>query len=167
MSLPVIKRKLFVTVGAQMPFDRLVKAVDEWATGRDDVEIFAQTGEEGYAPVNFQSDALCSPTEFRERLLWADLLVAHAGMGSILQALQFGKPILVMPRKGSLRETRNDHQVATAIRFKEMGKVRVAMDERELGQLLSDVDGIGGAQVISDRASDELIAALRSFIFGQ
>lgn len=166
MSLPETKRKLFVTVGAQMPFDRMVKAVDDWAAGRDDVEVFAQTGEEGYTPVNFESAPLCSPTEFRRRLLWADLLVAHAGMGSILQALQFGKPILVMPRKGNLRETRNDHQVATAIRFKEMGKVRVAMDEHELGQMLSEAGSAGGAQMISDRASDELIGALRAFIFG-
>jgi UDP-N-acetylglucosamine transferase subunit ALG13 len=109
---------------------------------------------------------LLEPPEFKQRVLWADVLVAHAGMGSILTALQYGKPILVMPRLGSLKETRNDHQVATAQRFREMGKVAVAMDEREIVAQLDGLAALGRAEQISDRASDELIAAIRSFIMG-
>jgi len=36
---------IFVTVGAQMPFDRLVGAVDTWAGTNNRRDIFAQTGE--------------------------------------------------------------------------------------------------------------------------
>lgn len=107
---------------------------------------------------------MLEPPEFKKRVLWADVLVAHAGMGSILTALQYGKPILVMPRLGSLKETRNDHQVATAQRFREMGKVAVAMDEGEIVAQLDCLAALGRTERISDRASDELIAAVRSFI---
>jgi UDP-N-acetylglucosamine transferase subunit ALG13 len=158
---------IFVTVGAQIPFDRLITAVDTWAAGRSDHQLFAQVGEQGYRPVHMKCDELLEPPEFKQRVLWADVLVAHAGMGSILTALQYGKPILVMPRKGALKETRNDHQVATAIRFKEMGKVAVAMDEAEIPVQLDGLAALGRSEQISDRASVELIDALQQFIQGK
>jgi UDP-N-acetylglucosamine transferase subunit ALG13 len=158
---------IFVTVGAQIPFDRLIVAVDAWAAARSTGDnVFAQVGEQGYRPAHMKFAELLEPPEFKQRVLWADVLVAHAGMGSILTALQYGKPILVMPRLGSLKETRNDHQVATAQRFREMGKVAVAMDEREIVAQLDGLAALGRAEQISDRASDELIAAIRSFIMG-
>ena len=94
----------------------------------------------------------------------AGVLVAHAGMGSILTALQYGKPILVMPRQGRLKETRNDHQVATAVRFKALNKVAVAMDETEIPAQLDGLAAISRSEQISDRASDELLTAIRGFI---
>lgn len=155
---------IFVTVGAQMPFDRLIRAVDTWAARQQGAQFFAQVGEGGLAPANMPSSPLLEPNGFRAKVEWADVLVSHAGMGSILTALQYGKPVLVMPRRGALKETRNDHQVATAQRFKEMGKVMVAMDESELPDALSRLSGGTAAQSISAHASPELIEALRSFI---
>jgi UDP-N-acetylglucosamine transferase subunit ALG13 len=156
---------IFVTVGAQIPFDRLIAAVDAWAAGREEGQsLFAQVGEKGVRPAHMESVELLESPEFKKRVLWADVLVAHAGMGSILTALQYGKPILVMPRLGSLKETRNDHQVATAQRFREMGKVAVAMDEGEIVARLDGLAALGRTERISDRASDELIAAVRGFI---
>jgi UDP-N-acetylglucosamine transferase subunit ALG13 len=156
---------IFVTVGAQIPFDRLITAVDAWALGGSEGHnLFAQIGEKGVRPTHMESVELLEPPEFRMRVLWADVLVAHAGMGSILTALQYGKPILVMPRLGKLKETRNDHQVATAQRFRKLGKVAVAMDEGEIVTLLDDLEAIGRTEQISDRASDELIAAISDFI---
>lgn len=156
---------IFVTVGAQIPFDRLIVAVDAWAAYRASGHcLFAQVGEKGVRPAHIEFVELLEPPEFKKRVLWADVLVAHAGMGSILTALQYGKPILVMPRLGSLKETRNDHQVATARRFKEMGKVLVAMDETDLPDALNSLSGGISVQRISDQASPELIDAIRSFI---
>ena len=108
---------IFVTVGAQMPFDRLVKAVDQWAAsqGRGDV---AQIGSTDYRPSAIQWTRFLDPEKFKHRFETAKVVVAHAGTGSIITALQLGKPILVMPRRANLRETRNDHQVATADRFR-------------------------------------------------
>ena len=156
---------IFVTVGAQIPFDRLIIAVDGWAAARKtEHSFFSQVGEQGYRPAHMDFTELLEPPAFKQRVLWADVLVAHAGMGSILSALQYGKPILVMPRLGRLKETRNDHQVATAERFLEMGKVSVAMDEREIPAKLDSLSSLSRAEKISDCASGELLSAIRNFI---
>ena len=158
---------IFITVGAQMPFDRLIEAVDAWAASQQGVDrhsLFAQIGETGYRPAHIEFVEMLEPPEFRKRVLWADVLVAHAGIGSILTALQYGKPILVMPRLGRLKETRNDHQVATALRFKEMNKVAVAMDESEIPAQLAVLPTLGRTERISPRASDELIATIYGYI---
>jgi len=155
---------ILVTVGAQMPFDRLIRAVDAWAesTGRRDV--FAQIGTTGWRPRHIEWAAFLTPADFRARVEAASLLVAHAGMGSILTALELGRPILVMPRRGDLMETRNDHQVATAKQFEKQGRVAVAMDETDLVDRLNSMNVVAGGTPISRHASPALIHAIRSFI---
>ncbi len=155
---------IFVTVGAQMPFDRMVRAVDEWAVARGRADVFAQISDTDYRPKHIEWTAFLEPAEFRKRVEQSRVLVAHAGMGSILTALEAGKPILVMPRRGELRETRNDHQVATAQRFMSLGKVAVAMDESELPSRLDALDQLSATGRISPWASDRLIRAVGEFI---
>ncbi len=158
---------IFVTVGAQMPFDRMVRAVDDWAGARGRRDVFAQIGETDYRPRHFEWTAFIEPEDFRRRVAEAHVLVAHAGMGSILTALEAGKPVLVMPRRGDLRETRNDHQVATAKRFHDLGKVAVAFDEHELPAKLDQLESLSASGRISPWASDRLLGALSSFIAGR
>ncbi|MCR4303439.1 MAG: hypothetical protein NUV63_04310 [Gallionella sp.] len=155
---------IFVTVGAQMPFDRLVKTVDQWALehGRDDV--FAQIGQTDYRPLNIQWVPFLSTEEFKLRYEAAKVIVAHAGTGSIITALQLGKPILIMPRRADLRETRNDHQIATSEQFRRFDSVAVALDESELINQLKGIDNLHGYQTIEPYASHELIDAIREFI---
>jgi UDP-N-acetylglucosamine transferase subunit ALG13 len=173
---------ILVTVGAQMPFDRLVRAVDGWAgargcggnAGESGGEVFAQIGPTPLRPRHLRWAHFLSPSEFRAKVQRATLLVAHAGMGSILTALEIGRPILVMPRRGDLHETRNDHQVATARRFAEQGRVSVAMDEYELVAHLDRLSTDAASPPamleaptvprISRFASAELIRAVREFI---
>ena len=69
-----------------------------------------------------------------------------------------------MPRRGCLKETRNDHQVATAEQFKKQGKVVVAMDEIELDVQLERIDRLRPAERISHHAAPQLLATLRAFI---
>lgn len=155
---------IFVTVGAQMPFNRLVKTIDQWANeqGRDDV--FAQIGPTDYRPSHIQWTRLLDPGEFKRRCEAASVIVAHAGTGSILTALQLGKPILIMPRRANLRETRSDHQVGTAERFRRFESVAVAWDEKELIASLEGIDELTGQQPIAPHASHELVKAIREFI---
>lgn len=123
---------IFVTVGTQLPFDRLVKAVDAWAkaTGRSDV--FAQTGEGGWQPEHMGSKEKLTPGECRDLINDASIIVAHAGMGTIISAIEAGKPLVIIPRLFEFGEHRNDHQVATCERFTEWPNVFVAMTAEEL-----------------------------------
>lgn len=155
---------IFVTVGAQMPFDRLVKTVDQWARERGRDDVFAQIGLTDYRPSYIQWTPFLSTEEFKQRYEAARVIVAHAGTGAIITALQLGKPILIMPRRASLRETRNDHQVATLEQFRRFDSVAVALDEKELIIRLEWIDNRYGRQAIEPYASRELVGTIRKFI---
>lgn len=154
---------IFVTVGAQMPFDRMVKAVDDWAASRGRADVFAQIGPADYEPRHLDWTRFLEPDDFLSRYRASKVIVAHAGTGSILQALELGKPILVMPRRAALRETRNDHQVATAERFQALG-VPVAWDAADLATALDGLDGLSSDRTLGPHASPQLVARIRRFL---
>jgi UDP-N-acetylglucosamine transferase subunit ALG13 len=156
---------IFVTVGTDQPFDRMVKVVDQWAGERSRTDVFAQIGAGGWKPTNVPFSEFLHPPEFSQRFASADVIVGHAGMGTILSALKVGKPILIMPKKASLGEHRNEHQMATARRMREMGKVDVAFDEDELWEKLDQIERITARERIMPVASGGLIDEIRQFIF--
>lgn len=155
---------IFVTVGAQMPFDRLVAWADEWAgaTGRRDV--CAQVGTSDYAPRHLEVLPFMDPPDFRARVEAADAVIAHAGMGTILTVLEIGRPLLVVPRLGARGETRNDHQVATARRFEQERLVQAAYDREQFMARADALERATPHPPIPGRASDALLARLRSFV---
>ena len=157
---------IFVTVGAQMPFDRLVREVDSWSATRCGTEVFAQIGDTSWCPGHMEWAPLLSPCDYRQRLYEADAVVTHAGMGTILTALEFGTPVLVMPRRGDLLETRNDHQLGTAAAFADAGLVSVAWNERQLPLALEHLEDIAAPTRAGSHASVRLLTALHQFIHG-
>jgi UDP-N-acetylglucosamine transferase subunit ALG13 len=157
---------IFVTVGTQLPFDRMVAAVDAWAAVAPGRRVFAQVGPTDLRPRHIDYKAFVSPAECHERMVGAEAIVAHAGMGTILRALELGKPLLVVPRRAALGEHRNDHQLATARRFAESGKVAIAFDDGEIPVRLDELGRLAAGKRIGPYAPESLIAALRRFIDG-
>jgi UDP-N-acetylglucosamine transferase subunit ALG13 len=157
---------IFATVGTQLPFDRMIAALDKWAGAQPGREVFAQVGPGQFVPRHIEHRSFIAPAECRARMAAADAIVAHAGMGTILTALEMGKPILVVPRRASLGEHRNDHQLATARRLAETGRLLVAYDEHQLAERLDELQRRERQERISPFASDQLINALRRFIDG-
>jgi len=155
---------IFVTVGAQMPFDRLVQAMDAWAARVGRRDVFAQIGATRLRPRNIEFTDFLDADQFRARVASASLVVAHAGMGSILTALEMGKPILVLPRRADLLETRNDHQLATATRFEAQGRIAVAYDVDQLQAKLDNLAMLRPSAPIASHASLELLEAIRTFV---
>lgn len=156
---------IFVTVGTDQHFDRMLRVIDAWARENKRRDVFAQIGLGAWKPEFIESMDFLEPREFKRRFDEASLIISHAGMGTILSALLHGKPILVMPKLASLGEHRNEHQLATARRMKEMGKVNVAFDEAELRQKLDRLDQLIVRESIPPVATGPLIKGLRSFIF--
>lgn len=132
---------IFLTIGTHEPFDRLARAVDVWVDQTSPKhEIFAQIVSPtsgAYRPRNFETVAHVPPAEYEERIIQADLIVSHAGMGSILTAFTHGRPIVIMPRRGHLRETRNDHQYTTVKHLKKRAGLFVANDETEFSGVMN------------------------------
>ena len=153
---------IFVTIGTQAPFDRFIKIIDEVAPQLGE-EIVAQVYKLGFEPKHIKTINFLAPDEFNELFDKARLVVAHAGMGTILSALQKNKPIIIFPRIAALGEHRNEHQLATAEKFKELGSVYVAMDEEELKALLLCKD-LKPLAEIGDYASLSLIKSIEDFI---
>jgi UDP-N-acetylglucosamine transferase subunit ALG13 len=156
---------IFVTVGSVDPFDRLIRAMDEWAGAQGRKDVFAQIGKSAYVPRHIGYTQFLSPTEFRERIRTARLIVAHAGTGSIIAALEAGIPIIVMPKLANLGEHRNEHQVATARRFGQKQGILVANDEKDLLLKLQEEENHSAPSAITPQASPDLISAIRKFIF--
>lgn len=155
---------IFVTVGTDLPFDRLGRVIDEWAGASGRSDVFAQIGETEWRPKHMGYSKFLEPPQFVEKFSKATTIIAHAGMGTILSALRYQKPILVMPRRASLGEQRNEHQLATARRLSEMGKITVAFDENELRGMLERLESLAPREKIGSHASPELISGIRNFI---
>jgi len=123
---------IFVTVGSQMPFDRLILGADSWRQAHPSARVIAQIGDSRLRPAAMETYCTLPPQRFTALLAEADIVVAHAGMGTIITAAEFRKPLVLLPRRGALRETRNDHQVATANWLRIKPGIFVADDETEL-----------------------------------
>jgi len=124
---------IFLTVGAQSSFDRLVRAVDDFFDTHDlNDEVFAQIGNSGYKPRNFDAVASLDATTFDRRFGQASAIVSHAGMEKITLACEHGKPLLAMPRLKRLGEIVDDHEAALADEFEALGHILVAHSARDL-----------------------------------
>lgn len=127
---------IFVTVGTQLPFDRLVTAVDAWAGRHPEAHVVAQVGRSRYRPRNLEYYRFLEPHAFEELFGAADCIIAHAGIGTILAALERTTPIIILPRRAVLGEQRTEHQLATARSFEDLETVLVAHDESMLPGLI-------------------------------
>lgn len=124
---------IFLTVGSQFPFDRLVRAVDQaFESGQLNGEMYGQIGDTSYQPRNFRAVPYMEKQAFDDYMQKASAIISHAGMGTISMALDRDKPLLVMPRLKRHGEAVNDHQIAIVRKFEELGHMLVAYDTDEL-----------------------------------
>lgn len=157
---------IFLTIGTQEPFDRLIKVMDEIA-GTINETVIAQISNSSYKPINMQVHSFLTPIEFERIMKKARVIISHAGMGSIISALQFGKPIIIMPRIAKLGEHRNEHQMATAKKMADLKYALVAFNETELKEIVKDFlqkDSIKPLHNLNSNASGSLIASIKEFI---
>lgn len=162
VNLQKQKNMIFATIGTQAPFDRFVKMLDELCKNINE-EVVCQTIQTNYQAQNIKTVDFLPPDEFNQYLEKARLIIAHAGMGTIISALKQKKPIIIVPRLASLKEHRNDHQMATAMRMHELGYVYVAYDKAQLNELISRKD-LKPLKEIGDLASTSLINSLNKSI---
>ncbi|MBM9593917.1 glycosyltransferase [Roseitranquillus sediminis] len=156
---------ILVTVGTQLPFPRLIDAMERIAAETGE-RVVAQTGPvsgrgQGAWPHLDQRPTL-APAEFDALFKEARVVVAHAGIGSILSARRHRRPLVILPRRHALGEHRNDHQLATARAVAKLPGIHVAWQADELGPILArelDPAGEGGSA-----SRDALIARLKEFI---
>lgn len=125
---------IFVTVGTErFPFNRLLTTLDEACQGGIITSaIFAQIGTSTYVPRRFDHCRFMPYEQVLHHMHGASIVVAHAGVGSVLLALELGKTPILLPRRKEFGEQIDDHQVEFAIRLEGDGIVQVAHDEDQL-----------------------------------
>lgn len=157
---------IFVTVGTQLPFDRLIRAIDEIVPRLDGEKVIAQTCGGQYTANFIECRPYIPADEFNAIVKQSRLIVSHAGIGIIITALMMEKPCIVMPRLVSLGEHRSEHQLATAKKMQELNLVNVAYNNRQLRDLLLNGNFLT-MHHLDNKVSNELIQSIMDFIAGK
>ncbi len=130
-------REVLVTIGSEKyPFHRALRAMEGVAAG---LELTWQTGNTplDQHSVPGEARAWWPGDELAARVQASDVVVTHAGVGSILMVLRAGKCPVVIPRRGRLGEHIDDHQMQLAQILAERGVVVVANPADDLERCLS------------------------------
>ncbi|UTW60178.1 hypothetical protein KFE96_07655 [Kordiimonas sp. SCSIO 12603] len=155
---------IFATVGTQLPFDRLVETLDKLHKNQSISKCFAQIGPQGKIPESISFSATLTPLQFAKHIADCKVIVSHAGMGTILTAMRYGKPIIIMPRLAKYGEHRNDHQLATVANLRGRAGIHVAQDESSLMEKLRHISSLKASRCASSCAEPKLISAISNFI---
>lgn len=132
---------LFATVGATLPFDRLVDMVGELKTRGDITErVVIQTGVGGtVAPAGVELVETLPFEKMQHYLRAADIVVCHGGTGSLITALREGCRVIAVPRLFEKGEHYDNHQAEIAKAFAARGLIEVANSTDELSSALKKV----------------------------
>ena len=106
--------KIFLTVGTQLPFPRLIKHFEQLALSNSSLIINAQISDDTQSYSGLNTYRYLSDLDYLSFFSGADLVVSHAGMGTVIQSLETCMPLIVVPRDHNLGEHRNSHQTDTA-----------------------------------------------------
>jgi beta-1,4-N-acetylglucosaminyltransferase len=128
---------ILVTVGTHTDgFARLVREMDRIAFQLDE-EVVMQIGSTPYHPQAARWFEYATQREMEDLTRRARVIVSHAGSGSILTALAYRKPLIVMPRRQKYGEHLDDHQLEIAGALLEAGMLLVAYEVEELSDRLT------------------------------
>lgn len=109
-------RSVVVSLGTS-PYDfrllveRLVRIIPS------DARVLWQTGATDVSGLGIQARARVPAAELQAAIERADVVVAHAGTGAALAALEAGRCPVLVPRRSSRHEHVDDHQLQIALDF--------------------------------------------------
>jgi UDP-N-acetylglucosamine transferase subunit ALG13 len=102
--------------------------------------VTAQIGSGSYRPAKLDVIEYCSPDEFKDIMSRSRVIITHAGIGTIGQAIEFFRPVIVVPRRAELGESSDNHQWTTARELEKEGKILVAYELTELSDKLRQAE---------------------------
>jgi len=156
---------LFATVGATLPFDRLVLMVaDAKRAGTIPEQVLIQVGEGGARPDGMETVESLPFDRVQAILREASLVVCHGGTGSLITALREGCGVVAVPRRFDRSEHYDDHQAEIVDAFAQRGLIGSADTAEELGNALAAARARPPVAATTDPGA--LIAFLRERIAG-
>jgi UDP-N-acetylglucosamine transferase subunit ALG13 len=124
-----------------------------------DEEVIMQIGHTDFRPRNAEWFAFATHKEIIETINRARIVVTQPAM-SMVDALQQGTPVVVVPRLKTYSEVIDDHQVDLARELEKQGKVIAVYEIGKLAEALASVP----LQVSGFEKDTRLVDALKSYI---
>jgi UDP-N-acetylglucosamine transferase subunit ALG13 len=126
-----------VTLGTRQGFDfrRLLERLITIMPA--DCDVLWQTGNTDVTGLSIAARPEMPAAELKQAMTNADVVIAHAGVGSAIAALELGKAPVLVPRREHLGEHVDDHQIQVARELEQRGLAVVAdASELEVHHLL-------------------------------
>jgi UDP-N-acetylglucosamine transferase subunit ALG13 len=120
-----LARRVVVTFGTQKgyPFrrglDHLLRVLPHVLA--PNAKVLWQTGVTDVSDLDIPAHAMLPATDIRAAMAGADLVIAHAGVGSALTALDQGRAPVLLPRLHRFDEMVDDHQLMIAAELESRG----------------------------------------------
>lgn len=132
---------IFVTLGTQdKSFSRLLDAIEKQIkNGNIKEKVIVQAGYTDYVSDNMEILKIIPMEDFDRYIKECDLLITHAGVGSIMTGLNNNKKVVAAARLEKYNEHTNDHQVQIATEFSNMGYIIYLDNFDELDKVLEKV----------------------------
>lgn len=120
---------------ATQPFQRLLDGVASIAS-RLPQPVVVQYGCGRFDVPGCQALRLLPMAEFERLVATSELLILHAGAGSVIHALRAGKVPVVMPRRAKFKELVDDHQFEFAEALSQAGRVVVVHEAARMWEAI-------------------------------
>lgn len=160
--------KAFVTLGLERkPFSRLLAFVNQAVEGKLlSPDTLVQCGHTVFPSPTFRAVDFLPFGRMLEAIENAELVITHAGVGSILLCLNAGKMPLVVAREGRRGEHVDNHQVEFAEVMAATGKVKAAYNEKDFFSFLCQAKQWSGQLPLAADlgAESELVKSLKTLL---
>ncbi len=159
---------ILLCVGTRAPFNRLVRAVDQWAWKNPASEIFAQIGNTTFIPRNMDYVRnFYSISRQNRKFDRASLLICDLSVELLLPASERALPVLALPRLPIFGEETGIDQITLARHLKSDDFITIAQDETHLQSLICTPDArkrqaIRSSQSGQSGQSDSLTRLLKT-----
>lgn len=151
---------IFATCGSShLPFERFMQALAVVPAA----ELIVQHGP-ATPPPAARAIPFLRYAEVQELIEECDVVVSHAGVGSIICAVRAGHTPIVFPRLERYGETVDDHQVELGRALEQRGTVRVVTGPE---QLMPTIRALGPRGASAPADTVRLNAAVRAAIYGE
>ena len=155
---------IVILLGTQKySFHRLLEEVQRCIdNGTIKQEVIVQAGGTQFFSKEMKIFTLIEQNELEKLIEKADIIIAHGGVGSIVNGVKLHKKVIAVPRYKKYGEVANDHQVQIINTFAKEGFIIGLNDVSELESALKEIENFKPKVLESN--TEKIINIIRDFI---
>lgn len=131
---------VFVLLGTQkQQFTRLLDIVEN-SDELKSQKIIAQIGHTEYTSERMKTFKFMDKDEISKLMKEADLIICHAGVGTMFEGLNNSKKVIAVPRYAKYKEHVDDHQLEICEALEKEGYIMVCRESDNLDDIIKAMD---------------------------